>query len=188
VTIAHLRWWMPMLDIQTKAPGELVTWHEINQFYIREARLLDDLKFSEWVELFTDDVSYWMPIVSNRVGRDVGKELTGRTELSHFDEDKTSLRNRVRRFATGMAWAETPPGRTRHFVSNVEVATSEDSISLTTRSSFLIWRSHLETDQEIFSGCRHDMLRRENDTYRIAQRKIVLDHSVLTQKSLGVFF
>ena len=100
---------------------DLHLWHEVNQFYIREARLLDDLEFKAWVDLFTDDCSYWAPIVSNRIGREIGQELTKPGELAHFDEDKTSLRNRVKRLDSGRAWAETPPGRTRHFITNVEV-------------------------------------------------------------------
>ena len=36
-------------------------WHEIQQFLVREARLLDERRFVDWLELFTDDVVYWMP-------------------------------------------------------------------------------------------------------------------------------
>lgn len=162
-------------------------WHEVHQFYIREARLLDDLDFRGWVELFCDDCSYWMPIVSNRIGKEIGQELTKPGELAHFEEDKTSLRNRAKRLESGRAWAETPPGRTRHFITNVEVEGEAAASVLHARSSFLLWRSHLETDQEIFSGCRRDELRRTDKGMRIARREIVLDHAVLTQKSLGVF-
>lgn len=164
----------------------LQLWHDVNQFYIREARLLDDLDFRSWVDLFTDDCSYWAPIASNRIGRGVGFERTKPGELAHFDEDKTSLRNRVKRLDSGRAWAETPPGRTRHFITNVEIEREADG-EISTRSSFLLWRSHLETDQEIFSGCRRDVMRRTEAGFRIARREIVLDHAVLTQKSLGVF-
>jgi 3-phenylpropionate/cinnamic acid dioxygenase small subunit len=165
---------------------DIALWHEVNQFYIREARLLDNLEFTTWVDLFTDDCSYWAPIVSNRIGREIGQELTKPGEFAHFDEDKTSLMNRVKRLASGRAWAETPPGRTRHFITNVEV-TGIDGTELNTRTNFLLWRSHLETDQEIFSGVRRDALRRTGQTLMIAKREIVLDHAVLTQKSLGVF-
>ena len=167
---------------------DLALWHEVNQFYIREARLLDDLDFHAWVEIFTDDCVYWAPIVSNRVGRETGQELTKPGELAHFEEDKTSLTNRAKRLDSGRAWAETPPGRTRHFITNVEVEGDVQATGLRTRSSFLLWRSHLETDQEIFSGFRRDELKRTEQGLRIARREVILDHAVLTQKSLGVFF
>lgn len=165
---------------------DLALWHEVNQFYIREARLLDDLEFRAWVDLFTDDCRYWAPIASNRIGRGTGFEFTKPGELAHFDEDKTSLRNRTKRLDSGRAWAETPPGRTRHFITNLEIA-AFDGAEVKTRTNFLLWRSHLETDQEIFSGFRRDVLRRAGDKLMIASREIILDHAVLTQKSLGVF-
>jgi 3-phenylpropionate/cinnamic acid dioxygenase small subunit len=174
----------------TKSLPDIHLWHEVNQFYIREARLLDDLDFHAWVDLFADDCTYWAPIVSNRIGREIGQELTKRGELAHFEEDKTSLRNRAKRLDSGRAWAETPPGRTRHFITNVEVEGDVQAAELRTRtrSSFLLWRSHLETDQEIFSGFRRDELKRTDQGLSIARREVILDHAVLTQKSLGVFF
>jgi 3-phenylpropionate/cinnamic acid dioxygenase small subunit len=168
--------------------ASMEAWFSISQFYTREARYLDDLEFDAWIGCFSEDVRYWMPIVSNRIGRDIGNELTRLGELAHFEDDFESLSNRVKRLATGRAWAETPPGRTNHMISNVEVLGEEGEL-IKVRSQFLIYRSHLETDQEIFSGTRLDQLRADPDTgWKIAERTIILDHSVLTQKSLGIFF
>lgn len=167
---------------------EIETWFSIMQFYTREARFLDDLEFDDWIGCFAEDVRYWMPIVSNRIGRDIGNELTRLGELAHFEDDYESLSNRVKRLATGRAWAETPPGRTNHMISNVEITGQDDDL-VQVRSQFLIYRSHMETDQEIFSGTRLDKLRPDADTgWKITDRKIILDHAVLTQKSLGIFF
>ena len=168
--------------------GEVEKWFSINQFYSREARFLDELEFENWVKCLAEDIRYWMPIVSNRIGRDIGNELTRIGELAHFEDDFTSLSNRVKRLATGRAWAETPPGRTNHMVSNVEIMGMEDDLT-SVRSQFLIYRSHMETDQEIFSGTRLDKLRADSEMqWKIAERTIILDHAVLTQKSLGIFF
>lgn len=166
----------------------LELWHSINQFYFREARFLDELDFSSWIALFADDVKYWMPIIQNRIGKDVGNEMSRIGDLAHFEDDKESLSNRVKRLQTGRAWAETPPGRTNHMVSNVEVMEETDDFT-SVRSQFLIYRSHMETDQEIFSGTRLDKLRKSDVTeWSIVERTIILDHAVLTQKSLGIFF
>lgn len=176
------------MSLDTATRSEMETWFSISQFYAREARFLDDLKFDNWIGLMAEDIRYWMPIVSNRIGRDVGNELTTRGELAHFEDDFESLSNRVKRLATGRAWAETPPGRTNHMVSNVEIGEFEDEF-VNVRSQFLIYRSHLETDQEIFSGTRLDKLRTDESTgWKITERTIILDHAVLTQKSLGIFF
>lgn len=172
----------------THGMAEMETWFSVTQFYAREARYLDDLEFDKWLALLDPDIQYWMPIVTNRIGRDIGKELTLKGELAHFEEDFTSLSNRVKRLATGRAWAETPPGRTNHMVSNVEVMAVEDGLTKV-RSQFLIYRSHLEVDQEVFSGTRLDRLKPDADTgWKVVERTIILDHAVLTQKSLGIFF
>ncbi len=176
------------MSLDAAPPPAMETWFSVSQFYAREARYLDDLAFQDWVGLLAEDICYWMPIVSNRIGRDVGSELTRPGELAHFEDDFTSLSNRVARLQTGRAWAETPPGRTNHMVSNVEIVGQRDGLT-EVRSQFLIFRSHLETDQEIFSGTRFDKLRPDPGTnWKIAERTIVLDHAVLTQKSLGIFF
>ena len=99
-----------------------------------------------------------------------------------------SLRNRVKRFDTGMAWAEIPPSRTRHLISNVEVEPVEGGDDVRARSAFLVYRSHLETDQEIYAGARSDLLRRENGAWRIARREIHLDQGTILGKNLAIFF
>lgn len=163
-------------------------WFKIQAFLSYEARLMDDQHLEEWVALFSDDVRYWMPLVTNRIGRDQGKEISTYGQVAHFDENKTSLSNRVKRLGTGMAWSETPPSRTRHLVTNVEVMEVMEDGVVRVRSNFLIYRSHLEYDLEIFGGYREDYLRPNGDSWLICRRDIILDQSVVTQKNLGIFF
>jgi 3-phenylpropionate/cinnamic acid dioxygenase small subunit len=170
------------------AMQDIDVWFRVQGFLAREARLLDDHHLNEWLELFSDDLRYWMPLVTNRTGRDMGKEVSLYGEVAHFDDDKVSLGNRVKRLATGMAWAETPPSRTRHLISNVEILDRLDGGVLKVRSNFLLYRSHLEYDFEIFSGCREDLLRPHEDSWLISRRDIILDQAVVTQKNLGIFF
>lgn len=176
-----------MLDMSPKT--DIDTWFSVSQFYAHEAHLFDDWKFRDWIDLLDDDVFYWMPMISNRIGREVGKEVGTIDDLSHYEEDKTSMSNRVKRLETGMAWAETPPGRTRHLISNIVVDPGEESGTVNAKSAFIIYRSHLEIDQEIFSGKRLDVLRPDEETvWKIKRREIVVDHATLTQKSMGIFF
>ncbi len=170
------------------ALNDMALWFEVQAFLVMEARLLDDQHLHQWLALFADDVRYWMPIITNRTGRDLGKERTAPGELAHFEENKTSLTNRVRRLDTGMAWAETPPSRVRHLVTNIEVMARLNESEISVRSNFLIYRSHLEYDTELFAGMRDDVLRRAGAGWQIAQRTIILDQSVVTQKNLGIFF
>ncbi len=89
----------------------------VQQFLFREARLLDERRFDEWLALFSDDCFYWMPTRFNRLrdGIDetwqVDKETEGLDGLAYFEDNKQILRRRVERLKTGMAWAEDPPSR-----------------------------------------------------------------------------
>jgi biphenyl 2,3-dioxygenase beta subunit len=170
------------------AVQDAALWFRVQAFLSLEARLLDDHHLVEWVDLFSDDVRYWMPVVTNRIGRDLGKEISRFGEVAHFDDNKTSLSNRVKRLGTGMAWAETPPSRTRHLLTNVEILERLSNDELRVRSNFLIYRSHLEYDFEMFSGFRDDTLRPEGESWKICRRDIILDQAVVTQKNLGIFF
>ncbi len=162
-------------------------WQELMQFYIDEAWLLDDRKFREWLDLFTDDVFYFMPRRMNVGRQDLSRELSEEGDLAIFEDDKTYLTMRVDRLDTGMAWAEDPPSRTRHIVGNLVVETLPDG-GAKARTAFILYRSHHETDENIFAGSREDHLRKEDGRWRIYKRVIVLDSNVILAKNLSVFF
>jgi 3-phenylpropionate/cinnamic acid dioxygenase small subunit len=161
-------------------------WFELMQFYIREAWLLDERRFKEWLDLFTDDVLYFMPRRKNVLRRELHREITPLGDLAILEEDKRYLEMRVARLETGMAWAEDPPSRTRHLVGNLE-ATPLEGGEVKARTAFLVYRSHLETDAQLLSGCREDVLRREDGAWKVARRTILLDANVLLDKNLSVF-
>ncbi|OLT23173.1 hypothetical protein BJF78_07165 [Pseudonocardia sp. CNS-139] len=165
--------------------------YEIEQFLYREARLLDSWKWLEWLELFEDDIRYWCPLRTNRPRREIAKERGRYGELSHFDDDRQSLQVRVDRLGTGMAWAEEPPSRTRHLITNVMVDGVLPGVpaEFDVTSNFLLYRTNSETSTDVWAGCRSDRLRRrENGSLGIARRTIILDQAVLTGKNLSVMF
>ena len=173
---------------------------EIEQFLYREARMLDNKKLHEWLDLLTDDIRYWMPVRSNRYpvssksitildgSRYEEEELSKDGELAIMDEDKESLTRRIARLDTGMAWAEDPPSRTRHFVSNVEVEQGPTESELKVFSNFIMYRTRADTEEDFYVGSREDILRKVDGAWKIAYRKIVLDQTVLLAKNVSNFF
>jgi 3-phenylpropionate/cinnamic acid dioxygenase small subunit len=173
---------------------------EVEQFLYREARLLDERCFHEWLELFTDDVRYWMPVRSNRYPkaskaisildpeRYAEEELAKDDELAILDETKETLARRIARLDTGMAWAEDPPSRTRHLIANIEVEPGESESVLKVYSNFIVYRNRGETEQDFYVGGRQDVLRKASGTWKIARRTIVLDQNVLLAKNVSIFF
>ena len=164
---------------------------EIEQFLYQEARLLDNKQFKAWLELFTEDARYWMPVRSNKYpknskaisildgSRYEEEELSKEGELAILDETKETLSMRITRLETGMAWAEDPPSRTRHMISNVEVEELTQGKELKVYSNFLVYRNRGEREQDFFVGSREDTVRKTDGQWKIAYRKVVLDQNVL---------
>ncbi|MGH7930618.1 MAG: aromatic-ring-hydroxylating dioxygenase subunit beta, partial [Candidatus Binatia bacterium] len=100
--------------------------------------------------------------------------------------NKETLRLRVERVYSRSAWAELPPSRTRHLISNVRVK-KDNGADVEVHSNFLVYRTRMETDKDLFVGMRQDILRRENGGFKIARRTIVLDQAVLDAKNISVF-
>ena len=161
---------------------------QVEEFLYFEAELLDDRKLREWFDLLTDDVRYWMPIRHNPSERpeDIAEELSKPGEGFYFDDDKQSLKIRVERAYARNAWAEMPPSRTRHLVSNVRIK-SDNGREIEVHANFIVYRTRMENDQDLFVGERRDVLRRVGDGFKIAKRTIILDQAVLAAKNISVF-
>jgi 3-phenylpropionate/cinnamic acid dioxygenase small subunit len=176
------------------------TIRSVEQFLYREERLLDERRFHDWLGLFADDVRYSMVARTNRypnssraiavldADRCGEKDFDDADEFGLFDEDIRSLAARVARLDTGMAWAEDPPSRTRRLITNVEIEADAPGAELTVRCNFIVYRSRGETEQDFYVGCREDRLRRVDNAWKIAERRMILDQNVLTAKNLSIFF
>jgi 3-phenylpropionate/cinnamic acid dioxygenase small subunit len=162
-------------------------WYELMQFYTNEAWLLDDRKFKQWLDIFTEDIFYFMPRRKNVYRKDLAREITPYGDLAILEESKQDLQMRVARLDTGMAWAEDPPSRTRHLITNLAVEPLDNG-EVKARTAFLIYKSHLELDQDLYAGSRDDVLRREEGEWKVANRTIILDANVLLSKNVSVFF
>ena len=166
---------------------------EIEDFLYREADLLDERRYDEWLALLAEDVRYWMPMRRNVKVDDLEREFTREgLDISWFDEGKETLTRRVRQIQTGIHWAEEPVSRISHMVSNVRLLEANPSwvepTEVTVRCRFLIYRNRVETETDILVGKREDLLRRGEGEWKIARRKIMLDQNVLLSKNLTFFF
>jgi 3-phenylpropionate/cinnamic acid dioxygenase small subunit len=168
--------------------------HEIEDFLYREADLLDERRYDDWLALLTDDVRYWMPMRRNVKVDDLAeREFTRESrDISWFDEGKETLTRRVRQIQTGIHWAEEPVSRISHLITNVQLLevnpSPTDPAEILVKCRFLIYRNRVETETDIMVGKREDKLRRDGSDWRIAHRKILLDQNVLLSKNLTFFF
>lgn len=160
---------------------------EIEQFLYHEARLLDERKFEEWLELLTDDIHYWMPIRRTTMMRDIENEFTAPGAMAFFDDDKKYLTLRVKKMSAGNAWSEDPPSRTRHFVTNIRVVdVQDDDISI--EANFHLYRTRLDSDEDSWIGRREDLLRRVDGNFMLARRHLFLEQTLITAQNMSNLF
>ena len=183
-----------MSDRDARIDRLLLT-QEVAEFLYREAALLDDRRYEDWLALLTDDIRYWMPMRRNVKFGEEAREFTREaTDIAWFDEGKDTLVRRVRQIQTGIHWAEEPQSRISHLVTNVQLIEATPSTAaaqeVTVGCRFLIYRNRVETETDILVGKREDVLRRADiaGDWRIARRKILLDQNVLLSKNLTFFF
>ena len=162
-----------MMFIRPEAIELRILFEEILYY---EAWLLSNHKLEDWLELLHEDIRYWIPV---RTNRDIGREDLGRDHLmAHMDDDKAGLRLRALRVAGGMGFADNPPPRMRHLVTNVRVLELEgDEAKIT--SNFLAWRSHTGIPDHQIIGCRNDRWVRDGENWLLLERQVVLDQAVV---------
>ena len=172
---------------------ELMLRLEVENFFYREADLLDEHRYEEWLDLFTEDARYHAPMHRNVSSKEMDKQTTREgVEMSWFDEGKETLVKRVRQIRTGVHWAEEPLSRVTHFVANVRLLDSGSGEvgagEIRVKSRFLVHRSRLEDEDNTWIGNRIDTLRRVDGEWKIARREIYIDQNVLLSKNLTNFF
>ncbi len=131
----------------------------------REARLLDQLRYEDWLGMFARECIYWVPATPN-----AGDP---RREVAVMFDDRRRLEDRIYRLRTGYAWSQAPASRTVRLITNVEVfATDRDSIRMV-RSNFLI--SEFWGDEtRILSGWSGHRFVQQNLRWEIVAKQVNL--------------
>ena len=165
---------------------------EIEDFFFKEADLLDEREYDQWLDLLTEDIVYWMPMRKNVSYANRNRDTTEENDLAWFHDDKDTLRKRVKQIQTGIHWADEPISRVSHVITNIRLTEPISSLAegerTTTKCRFIVYRNRVEDETDLFMGRREDTLTRLDGGLKIARRKIILDQSVLLAKNLTMFF
>lgn len=159
----------------------------VEQFLFKEAALLDARRYREWLDLLADEIHYWMPIRRTVTQQDQAREFTQCGDMAFFDDDRELLEMRVRKLEAGSAWSEDPPSRSRHFVTNVRVAKVED-LDVALEVAFCLFRTRLNTETDVWTGRRADVLRYTEEGFRLARRHIFLDQTLIRSTNMSTLF
>lgn len=145
-------------------PGVLQ--HRIADFLFHEARLLDERRFEEWMELFTEDGYYWAPARPD--------QENPYDESSLFFDDRQLMAVRIRRLRHPRIHVQTPPSRTCHYVTNVMIDAADEAAGAYGVSSCFLMLEYRKDNQRVFGGrCEHHLVRGDAG-FRIAMKKATL--------------
>jgi 3-phenylpropionate/cinnamic acid dioxygenase small subunit len=131
----------------------------------REARLLDELRFDEWLAVYAPECIYWVP------GTPGGGDP--RREIAISFDDRRRMEDRIYRLRTGYAWSQAPKSRTVRMISNVEVFATKDSAARMVRSNFLISEFRVDGTRFLSGWCGHRFVQ-SADRWLIQVRQVNL--------------
>ena len=164
---------------------DIAVYFELTRFLYREALALDERRFRDWLGMLADDITYQVPV---RVTREAGAEWELAPTSRILDDDRQTLEVRVARLETEFAWAEQPPSRTRHFVTNVLVDTTDNDGEYLVNSNLLVYRSRgNDPDPSLYSLARKDLIRRDGERWLLARRWAALDQSMVNAHNMSIF-
>ncbi|WP_319455888.1 MULTISPECIES: 3-phenylpropionate/cinnamic acid dioxygenase subunit beta [unclassified Mycobacterium] len=176
---------MTTTEITPDLPVDRGVYDEVRDFLFLEAELLDDGRLEDWLGLLTDDVQYLMPV---RVTRARGEGTGFLDNIFHFEENKYRLAKRIERLAGEYAWAEDPPSRTRHVISNIRARPGAAPDEVLVKSIVILYRTRGDSPAyDLLSAERCDVLRHGEGGWQLAHRRILVDQSTLATHSLSVF-
>jgi benzoate/toluate 1,2-dioxygenase subunit beta len=146
----------------------LSDFRRVESFLYREARLMDENAYEEWLSLWAaDDICYWVPGSAGET--DPGQQI------SIIYDNRKRLEARIKRLASGYAYAQDPKSRMRRVISNIEIDEAPDGI-VTTWSNFTLGEFR-RGKQDIFVGRALHKLRPEGDGFKIVLKKVLLINS-----------
>lgn len=166
------------MTITARAPSASI--EVLTQFLNHEARLLDGGRFDDWLELFTADATYWLPL-------EQGQHDPFAT-CSILYDDRTLLEARVRQYRHPRAHARTPKARTVHQVGNVILLGEDRARAELTIGSTLVLVEYRAERQRVFGALCEHRLRTDGERWMIAAKRVDLVNSEAELDGLAILF
>lgn len=157
-----------------------ITLAEATQFLYHEVRLLDERRFEEWMQLYTEDGVYWAPTVHGQQSPDEAVSL--------FYDDRGTMAARIRRFAHPDIHVQTPLSRTVHMVSNVELAPQATPAGETQVHASFVMAEHRAGEPRWYAGRCEYRLQRQAAGLRMAMKKVMLVNCDASFTAMAVYF
>lgn len=150
----------------------------IEQFLYREASLLDQPDLDSWMQLYTEDGTYWMPAAEN--------QPDPLNHISHIYDDRVMMEIRRRNFVHPRAASKDPAVRCSHLLGNIQLQGKTDAGDLRVTCNFhvVLW---YRDEQRVFAGtCEHHLVPK-GESFLIRHKRVNLINPDAPQKSLIVY-
>lgn len=133
-------------------------------FVLHEARLIDEQRFDEWLDLFAEDGRYWMPLAQDQTDPVLHNSL--------FYDDKLLLRIRVERLKGAKTYSQKPKSRCHHLMQ-APVVEGRDGDVVSTWAAFHYVETRLD-EQTLYAGWARHTLVMEGGRLRIRLKRVDL--------------
>jgi len=170
--------------VEAMAPVDPELLATVTQFLALEAKLLDEGREEDWLELLDEELLYVVPI---RLATENRADEIQRGAF-RIRDTKYHVRMRLQRLGTGHAYSEIPPSRTLRVVGSVLVQRTADADVIEVSSALLVYRQRGIDDHFDLIPCRrNDTLRLTAEGPRLLTREVVLTEVGIATPNLGVF-
>jgi 3-phenylpropionate/cinnamic acid dioxygenase small subunit len=139
---------------------------DLVDFVLREVRLLDDLRFDDWLQLFTEDGYYWMPLAHGQTDPKLHSSL--------MYEDKLLLKVRIERLHGARTFSQQPGSRCHHLLQQPSIESRDEAAGLyVTRTAFHYVETRLD-EQQLYAGWATHTLKATLEGLRIQLKRVDL--------------
>jgi 3-phenylpropionate/cinnamic acid dioxygenase small subunit len=139
---------------------------QLIEFVLAEARLLDELRFEDWLGLFSEDAHYWMPLSHDQTDPILQGSL--------MYEDLILLKVRVERLSGARTFSQQPRSRCHHLLQQPTIESRDEAGGVfTTRTAFHYVETRLD-DQTLYAGWATHTLTQGAQGLRIRRKRVDL--------------
>lgn len=143
-----------------------ITTQGLIDFVYNEANLLDEQRFDEWLDLFTEDAYYWMPLTHG--------QTDPLLQASLLYEDKLLLKVRIERLAGQRTFSQQPKSRCHHLLQQPQVQQFDaNAVEHHVRTAFHYTETRGDL-QTMYVGWVNHHLVQENGQLRIRLKRVDL--------------
>ena len=137
---------------------------DLVRFVKHEARLIDEKRYDEWYELFTEDAHYWVPAVHGQTDPLLQNSLAY--------EDKLLLKLRIERLKSPLAYSQRPASRCLHVLQEPDIEKADhEHGEYMTRTPFIYTETRVDESQRYAAIAWHTLVSTD-DRLRVRLKRV----------------